>query len=68
MIYQGQSLCCDLLDNGIAELIFDNQNESINKFDKATLAELKDATDAIASTDAVRGVVVTSGKGVFIVG
>ena len=68
MIYQGQSLSCDLLDNGIAELIFDNQSESINKFDKATLAELKGATSAISATDAVRGVVVTSAKGVFIVG
>lgn len=68
MIYEGQSLRCELLDNGIAELIFDNKNESINKFDKATLAELNDATSAVASTAGVRGLVVTSSKNVFIVG
>jgi len=68
MIYEGQSLRCEMLDNGIAEVIFDNQNESINKFDKATLAELSQVVDALNSNQDVRGVIVTSAKGVFIVG
>jgi len=68
MIYEGQSLRCEMLDNGIAEVIFDNQNESINKFDKATLAELSQVIEALNSNQDVRGVIVTSAKGVFIVG
>ena len=68
MIYEGQSLRCEMLDNGIAEVIFDNQNESINKFDKATLAELSQVVESLNSNQDVRGVIVTSAKGVFIVG
>ena len=68
MIYEGQSLRCEMLDNGIAEVIFDNQNESVNKFDKATLAELNSVIEALNSNQEVRGAIVTSAKGVFIVG
>ncbi|MGB0494721.1 MAG: fatty acid oxidation complex subunit alpha FadB [Kangiellaceae bacterium] len=68
MIYEGQSLRCEMLDNGIAELVFDSKSGSVNKFDKATLAELKSATDKLASTEGVRGAIVTSAKSVFIVG
>lgn len=68
MIYQGQTLAVKLLDNGVAELCFDNQNDSVNKFDEATLNELKEATAKLAAASDVKGVLVTSGKGVFIVG
>ncbi|MBV1908780.1 MAG: fatty acid oxidation complex subunit alpha FadB [Kangiellaceae bacterium] len=68
MIYEGQSLRCEMLDNGIAEVIFDSKTGSVNKFDKVTLAELKDVVEALGSTDGVRGAVVTSAKGVFVVG
>ncbi len=68
MIFEGQSLTCQMLEGGIAELCFDNKNESVNKFDQATLKELKQATEALAATSNLKGVVVTSGKGVFIVG
>ncbi len=68
MIYEGQSLRCEMLDNGIAEVIFDNQSGSVNKFDKATLVELNEAIEKLASTDGIRGTIVTSAKGVFIVG
>lgn len=67
MIYQGNSITVAMLDNNIAELKFDNQSESVNKFDSATVKELGDATSAIAASEAV-GVIVTSGKSVFIVG
>ncbi len=68
MIYEGQSLRCEMLDNGIAEVIFDSQTGSVNKFDKDTLAELKAVIDALNNADGVRGAIVTSAKGVFIVG
>ncbi len=68
MIYDGQSLRCLLLDNGIAEVIFDNKNESVNKFDNATLKEWKEVIDLLNSRSDVRGAIATSPKSVFIVG
>lgn len=68
MIYSGSAISVSLLDDGIAELKFDLANESVNKFDRATLNELAAATDAIKADKNVKGVIVTSGKGVFIVG
>ncbi len=68
MIYEGQSLRCDMLENGIAEVIFDSKSGSVNKFDKATLAELSSVVEALSSANGVRGAIVTSAKGVFIVG
>lgn len=68
MIYDGQSLQCKMLDNGIAEVIFDNKNESVNKFDAATLQEWKEVIELLNSTDGIRGAIATSPKSVFIVG
>ncbi len=68
MIYSGSAISVSLLDDGIAELKFDLANESVNKFDRNTLTELAAATDAIKADKNVKGVIVTSGKGVFIVG
>ncbi len=67
-IYDGQSLRCEMLDNGITEVIFDSKNASVNKFDKATLAELKEVIETLNSAKNIKGVIVTSTKGVFIVG
>ena len=68
MIYSGKAISVQLLDAGIAELCFDLQGESVNKFNALTRNELKEATAAIAADGAVKGVIVTSGKPVFIVG
>jgi 3-hydroxyacyl-CoA dehydrogenase/enoyl-CoA hydratase/3-hydroxybutyryl-CoA epimerase/enoyl-CoA isomerase len=68
MIYSGKAITVAALDDGIAELCFDLQDESVNKFNALTLNELKDATAAIAADTTLKGVIVTSGKPVFIVG
>ncbi|NVK55176.1 MAG: fatty acid oxidation complex subunit alpha FadB [Alteromonadaceae bacterium] len=67
MIYQGQNLAVVLLDNGIAELVFDAAG-SVNKFDRQTINELDEATLAIANHSEIKGVVVRSAKSAFIVG
>ena len=46
----------------------DLQGESVNKFNSATLSELQAAVEAIQNNSDVTGVIVTSGKDVFIVG
>ncbi|MFT5709748.1 MAG: 3-hydroxyacyl-CoA dehydrogenase/enoyl-CoA hydratase/3-hydroxybutyryl-CoA epimerase [Halioglobus sp.] len=68
MIHSGKSITVEMLDGGIAELKFDLQGESVNKFDKSTVDDLAAAVAAIKADAQVKGVVVTSGKGVFIVG
>ncbi len=68
MIYSGQAITVADIGNGIAELKFDLANESVNKFNRSTLNELAAAAAAIKSAGTVRGLVVTSGKSVFIVG
>ena len=68
MIYSGKAITVQAIDNGIAELCFDLQDDSVNKFNALTVNELKEATAAIAADSSLKGVIVTSGKPVFIVG
>ena len=67
-MYQGQSIQVTKLDGGIAELCFNNQTDSVNKFDLRTVNELGEATKAIGADGSIKGLLVTSGKEVFIVG
>jgi len=68
MIYAGQSISVKSLGEGIAELIFDAQDGSVNKFDRRTVDDLRAAIDALKAQSPLRGVLVTSAKSVFIVG
>ncbi len=68
MIYSGSAISVQALENGIAELKFDLANESVNKFNSVTVNELAAATQAIKADSSIKGVIVTSGKPVFIVG
>ncbi len=77
-MFEGESLCLNTLENGIVELRFDNQASKFNTLDAATLGELEQAleliTDSVSNiytmdaSDAITGVIVTSGKSDFIVG
>lgn len=68
MSYSGKAVSVTLLDDGIAELKFDLQGESVNKFNRETVEDLQAAVDAIKGDSNIKGLIVTSGKGVFIVG
>jgi 3-hydroxyacyl-CoA dehydrogenase/enoyl-CoA hydratase/3-hydroxybutyryl-CoA epimerase/enoyl-CoA isomerase len=68
MIYQSDELTVKRLDGDIAELNFDLQGESVNKFDNATVTSLTAALDALEAESGIKGLLVTSGKPVFIVG
>src|SRR5690606_15215471 len=68
MIYEGKAITVKALESGIVELNFDLKGESVNKFNRLTLSELRQAVDAIKADASVKGVIVTSGKEVFIVG
>ncbi|RLQ21230.1 fatty acid oxidation complex subunit alpha FadB [Seongchinamella sediminis] len=68
MIYQSDQLTIKRLDGDIAELNFDLQGESVNKFDNATVTSLTAGLDALEAESGIKGLLVTSGKPVFIVG
>lgn len=67
-MYHGKSLRVLRLADGIVELCFDREGEAVNKFDCRTVDELAAAVAAIRGAADVRGVLVTSAKGVFIAG
>jgi 3-hydroxyacyl-CoA dehydrogenase/enoyl-CoA hydratase/3-hydroxybutyryl-CoA epimerase/enoyl-CoA isomerase len=67
MIYAGSSLKVNLLQDGIAEVVFDAQG-SVNKFDRQTVTELAEATAALKANAQIKGVLVRSAKSTFIVG
>ena len=68
MEYKGKAIQCSNLDNNLVELIFDSQGESVNKFDQNSLEELREVVTQLAADKSVSGLLVTSAKGVFIVG
>ncbi len=68
MIFEGKALRCEMAEDGIAELHLDLQGESVNKFNQLTLQDLSAALERLEQADDVKGLLVTSGKGVFSVG
>ena len=68
MLYSGPAFSATALGDGLVELKFDLAGESVNKLSQAALRDFDAATQAIAQDASVKGVIVTSGKSVFIVG
>ena len=67
MIFQGSALSVELLPSGVAKLQFDLNGSSVNKFNRHTLEELRNAVELLAKSDA-KGLVFTSAKSGFIAG
>ncbi len=67
MIYSGKALSVKELPSGIAQLTFDLEGSSVNKFDRQSLEELRQAVEVLQSAD-VKGVIFASAKPAFIVG
>ncbi|MDO5050580.1 MAG: fatty acid oxidation complex subunit alpha FadB [Moraxella equi] len=68
MIYSGKSIQVSRLDGDIVKFHFNNETESVNKFDQATNAEFKEAVTALEQDTSIKGLIVTSGKKVFVAG
>ncbi|HAU68302.1 MAG TPA: fatty acid oxidation complex subunit alpha FadB [Gammaproteobacteria bacterium] len=67
-MFKGKAISVSMHDAGIAELRFDLEGESVNKFNALTVQELGQAVEVLEKADGLKGVLVTSGKPVFIVG
>jgi len=68
MLYSGPAFSAAALGDGIVELKFDLAGESVNKLNQVALRDLDAAVQAIAKAPDVKGMILTSGKSVFIVG
>ncbi len=68
MIYAGKAITVKEIEGGIAQLNFDLEGESVNKFNRLTIEELGQAAESLKKAKGVKGLVVTSTKDCFIVG
>ncbi len=68
MIYEGKAITVKEIEGGIAQLNFDLEGESVNKFNRLTIEELGAAAESLKNANGIKGLVVTSSKDCFIVG
>lgn len=68
MLMHGRSIRVQSVAEGIYDVVFDRENDAINKFDQATLDELQQAVNKLQALDKLQGVVFSSTKDAFIVG
>ncbi len=70
--YEGQSIRVLPLEGAsggsYAELQFNLKNDSVNKFNAATLKELREAVDLLKASSGLKGLLLSSAKDVFLVG
>lgn len=67
MLYKGNNLYLNWLEDGIAELVFDAPG-SVNKLDTATVASLGEALAVLEKQSDLKGLLLRSEKAAFIVG
>src|SRR5690625_6363973 len=68
VMYQGNTLKLTALADGVVELTFDLQGESVNKFNARAVTELHEALDLLEQHQELSGVLITSAKPAFMVG
>ncbi len=68
MIFSGNAISVEAIESSIGHLVFDLQNESVNKLSKAVVEELSEAVTAIEDNEDLNALVISSNKDVFIVG
>ncbi len=68
MLFEGQAIQVQALEGGFYELIFNLQNEPVNKFNQLTLGELNEAVAQLGQQSDLQGVLFSSAKDCFIVG
>ena len=67
-MYAGETLSLNRMDDGIAEINFNNKADSVNKFNRQTLGALRSAIALLKNSPAIAGLLLPSSKSVFVVG
>jgi len=68
MRFDGQSMRCSMLPDGVVELSIDLKADTVNKLHQAALDELAQALALIQAEPGVRGLLLSSAKDCFVVG
>lgn len=68
MIFQGNAIQVQSLDQGFAELVFDAKESQVNILNRATLEELRSAVDVLKAETDIKGLLISSAKDSFILG
>ncbi|GAB2724088.1 fatty acid oxidation complex subunit alpha FadB [Halomonas garicola] len=68
MIYQGSAITVSRDEDGIATLLFDAGEASVNTLSSTTIQELGDAVAALQKESGLQGLILASAKDAFIVG
>lgn len=68
MLYQGESLHCRTLQDGIVEVVLDAPGSPVNTVGQRTIRELGEALQSVAESPDVAGLLVSSAKDGFVVG
>lgn len=68
MLYQGNTLTVTEIEEGLAELRFDQQGAPVNTLGQGALQELDDALRQLSKQPGLKGLLVSSGKDGFIAG
>jgi 3-hydroxyacyl-CoA dehydrogenase/enoyl-CoA hydratase/3-hydroxybutyryl-CoA epimerase/enoyl-CoA isomerase len=68
MTFNGTAIQCQVDQEGIAQLRFNNQSTATNIFNASTLQDLADCLQALKKETAVKGLLISSGLDNFIFG
>ena len=68
MEFNGEALQCRMIEDGVVEMTFDLQNESVNKFNRVTLEEYREVVNQLGQESGLKGLMINSAKEAFIVG
>ena len=68
LLMDGKALSLKKLSDGIAEIVLDLKGESVNKFNRLTVEELRQAVDQVKGDSSIKGLMISSAKSVFVVG
>ena len=67
-MYQGDNIVVQQSNDGIAELVFDVQNNAVNIFNAQTVSDLTAALDVLEASEHIQGLLIKSAKDAFIAG
>ena len=62
MEFNGEALQCRMIEDGVVEMTFDLQNESVNKFNRVTMEEYREVVNQLGQESGLKGLMINSAK------
>lgn len=67
-MFKGKAFELVSIQDGLVELVFDLQGESVNKFNKLAMQELSTLLTELEADESIKGMLISSAKQAFVVG